>query len=357
MKRIALYTLGALLSFATLSHAEENEGVVDIFSIADAKEESFEKEFSFSEDIKILPPEEAVQVSANVVEQTDHFLKNTKAPSIILEQIPTEKKAVPEQIRKAAFSKDFEKVKVESENNESLAIQVEKEMLENEPLAKDAAKSAGSLNAVEISLAQVFKGAPIIYSLLLALSIAAFGIWIYTLLTIRSTENLPEQLYKDLTVKLMSNHFTEALHLCQKEEHFFCKMVAAGILSRKQGLGIMMEMMKAEGKRSTVGFWQRLNLLNDIALIAPMLGLLGTVMGMFYAFYDLHRSAESISILFDGLGISVGTTIAGIMVAIIAMIFHSTAKYRLVKALSNLENEAQHISSYIETKGPSYIEG
>src|SRR5208283_4095219 len=108
------------------------------------------------------------------------------------------------------------------------------------------------------------------------------------------------------------------------------------------------ESMRAEAKRSTVGFWQKIGLLSDIAVIAPMLGLLGTVLGMFYAFYDVNRSIESISTLFDGLGISVGTTVAGLIVAILALILQSTAKYRLVRSLSRVETDAHHVASLID---------
>jgi biopolymer transport protein ExbB len=81
-----------------------------------------------------------------------------------------------------------------------------------------------------------------------------------------------------------------------------------------------------------------------------MLGLLGTVLGMFYAFYDVNRSIESISTLFDGLGISVGTTVAGLVVAILALILHSTAKYRLVRTLAQVENEAHHVAALIDDR-------
>jgi biopolymer transport protein ExbB len=114
----------------------------------------------------------------------------------------------------------------------------------------------------------------------------------------------------------------------------------------------MLETMKTEGKRATITFWQRLSLLNDIALIAPMVGLLGTVLGMFYAFYDLNRSMESFSILFDGLGISVGTTVAGMIVAILALMLQSIAKYRLVRVLVRIENEAQSFATLIDNKTP-----
>jgi len=81
-----------------------------------------------------------------------------------------------------------------------------------------------------------------------------------------------------------------------------------------------------------------------------MLGLLGTVLGMFYAFYDINRSIESVSTLFDGLGISVGTTVAGLIVAIVALILQSLAKFRIVKALATVENEAQSMATLIDDR-------
>ena len=72
---------------------------------------------------------------------------------------------------------------------------------------------------------------------------------------------------------------------------------------------------------------------------------------MFYSFYDVNRSIESINALFDGLGIAVGTTVMGLIVAILAMIFYTTLKYRLVRTLSLVENEAVFISTLMNTKG------
>jgi hypothetical protein len=111
---------------------------------------------------------------------------------------------------------------------------------------------------------------------------------------------------------------------------------------------LMLELMKAEGRRLSIAYWQKINILNDIAIIAPMLGLLGTVLGMFYAFYDLNRSAESISALFDGLGISVGTTVGGLVVAIMALMFHALTKYRLTKQLIYVEAEAEALAIAID---------
>ena len=219
----------------------------------------------------------------------------------------------------------------------------------------DELKKELSASPVEINLKQVFASAPFIYGFLLLLSIASITIWLYCMLTISSSVFLPNSLLKDLKSKLMSNQFSEAMDLCTNESHFFCKILSSGILARKHGLNAMVETMKSEGKRSTIAFWQRLNLLNDIAIIAPMLGLLGTVTGMFYAFYDLNRSIESISMFFDGFGVSVGTTVAGLIVAILSMVLHSVAKFRLVKMLTLVENEMHTFASLIDTRAPNYL--
>lgn len=257
-----------------------------------------------------------------------------------------------------------EVIPVKEIKNESIAFQVDKALAENEkmvitvanPIEVAKKETAKSIQAIEINLREVFAGAPIIYSILFFLSSVSVCVWLYSMLTIRPVEFLPPKLVKEIRTKLISNQFDEALDLCVKEKHFFCKMLASGILARKHGLTVMIDTMKAEGKRSTVTFWQRIGILNEIAIIAPMLGLLGTVLGMFYAFYDLNRSMESVSLLFDGLGVSVGTTVAGLIVAIVAMVLYALAKYRLVRILASVETEAQTFASLIDARGPNYPE-
>lgn len=253
---------------------------------------------------------------------------------------------------------------VKESQRESIAVQVDNAIAQSEkmivgvtnPLELAREETAKSVQTIEINLREVFAGAPIIYTILFLLSSVSLCIWLYSMLTIRPVEFLPPKLIKEIRAKLISNQYNEALDLCVKEKHFFCKMLASGILARKHGLNVMIDTMKAEGKRTTVTFWQRIGILNEIAIIAPMLGLLGTVLGMFYAFYDLNRSMESVSLLFDGLGISVGTTVAGLIVAILAMMLYAIAKYRLVRILANVETEAQVFATLIDACDSHYAE-
>ncbi|MBF8263827.1 MAG: putative biopolymer transport protein exbB [Parachlamydiales bacterium] len=198
-------------------------------------------------------------------------------------------------------------------------------------------------------LKKVYGSSPVIYSLLLIMSTSALAVWLYTQTTFRAKEIMPEGFLMQLRNHLDEKRFDDAHRLCQQQPNLLASIVSVGLTTRKLGAQVMTDAMKSEGKRVAATFWQRLSILNDIAIIAPMLGLLGTVIGMFYAFYDVNRSVDSINAVFDGLGISVGTTVVGLVVAILSMILATTLKYRLIQNFSVVETEALALSVRIET--------
>jgi biopolymer transport protein ExbB len=218
------------------------------------------------------------------------------------------------------------------------------------PKIEQAASTTPKLRTFDLK--KVFSSSPIIYSLLLLMSTSAVSLWLYTQATFRPKELMPQNFIDELRLHLENEKFDEARTLCRANPNLLASIVDVGLSTRKLGPQVMIDSMKAEGKRVAARYWQRLAVLNDIAIIAPMLGLLGTVIGMFYAFYDVNRSIESINAVFDGLGISVGTTVIGLVVAILSMILATTLKYRLLKNFSLVENEALALSVRIETTQP-----
>ena len=201
-----------------------------------------------------------------------------------------------------------------------------------------------------LDLKEIFFASPVIYSILITLSVVAFTIWLYCLFTFRLRKNLNQKTIKSVKNYLTKKDFSKALTYCKNQESLFSRIVASGITARTHGPQYITDTMKSAGMRHTTKFWQRIALLNDIVVVAPMLGLLGTVVGMFYAFYDINRSIDSIASLFDGLGIAIGTTVAGLVVALVAMIFHATLKYKLITMLNTVESEAVSMSSLIHPK-------
>ncbi|NGX63393.1 MAG: hypothetical protein KR126chlam6_00803 [Candidatus Anoxychlamydiales bacterium] len=201
-----------------------------------------------------------------------------------------------------------------------------------------------------LDVKEIFSASPVIYAVLIVLSIATVSIWMYCLFTFREKNNMNPQVTKDVKTYLLNKEFDKAINYCNCQGHLFASIISSALSVRSHGPQFVAQTMKSEGQRFTTKFWQKIGLLNDIVVIAPMLGLLGTVIGMFYAFYDINKSIDTMSSLFDGLGIAIGTTVAGLIVAIIAMIFHATLKYRLVKMLNAVENQAFGLSPLINAK-------
>lgn len=204
-----------------------------------------------------------------------------------------------------------------------------------------------------LDLGKVFAGSPIIYLLLSALSLSSLAVWIYSLMTLRIDDMMPTTFLSEIRDLVTKRRYEAALSLCQQDNNFSSSIIASGISARKHGPQVMMEAMQSEGRRAGMTLWQRISFLNEVAVVAPMLGLLGTVIGLFFAFYDTSRTAESIALVFDGLGIAVGTTVAGLIVAIIAMIFYTTLKFRLVSLLNLVENEVQSLVTLVDLEQPA----
>ena len=321
MKKMAILTTCFLTIFATLAAEDQNSSLQPLNENA-------------TQELQVTSPELPATTAPEAPFSSKTVELSTESPTV--DSLPTQaakgiQNTSPAMIEQTSLDLEDDIAAIEKE---------EKEVAEE-------VKSSGII----IDLGQVFAGSPTIYIALLCLSVASIGISAYALLSLRTPELFPAEPLKEIREKLSAKNYEEALALCEQKPTILLQMLAAGIQSRKQGQTAMLDMMTSEGKRSSTKLWQKLSLLNDIAVIAPMIGLLGTVLGMFYAFYDLNRSMESISALFDGLGVSVGTTVGGLIVAILALMFHAMTKYRLTRQLAVVETEAHALAHLIDTKG------
>ncbi|MFQ5881966.1 MAG: MotA/TolQ/ExbB proton channel family protein [Candidatus Methylomirabilales bacterium] len=93
---------------------------------------------------------------------------------------------------------------------------------------------------------------------------------------------------------------------------------------RLKGKPDLEELAAIEGRKELKRLTVRLPLLNLIAGLAPLIGLLGTVMGMVKAFQKVATAQGAVnpSLLASGIWEALLTTVAGLMVAIPAFIFH-----------------------------------
>ena len=100
----------------------------------------------------------------------------------------------------------------------------------------------------------------------------------------------------------------------------------------------------AEGSRIAARAYASVDWLADIAAIAPLVGLLGTVLGMFQAFggiaSDVSAGAKPV-VLAQGVSQAIVTTIFGLVVAIPSLLAHAFFRRRAQRRIAEIEEQAQ----------------
>lgn len=119
------------------------------------------------------------------------------------------------------------------------------------------------------------------------------------------------------------------------------QVLAAGIGNAKRGREIMKEAMEESAAQVSHDMERYLTSLGVIASISPLLGLLGTVVGMIKVFTALMlEGAGNANVLAGGISQALITTAAGLSVAIPALMFHRFFLRRVDELMVTMEQEA-----------------
>jgi biopolymer transport protein ExbB len=113
------------------------------------------------------------------------------------------------------------------------------------------------------------------------------------------------------------------LNYCQTHDCPIARVVSDGIGKFHKGEETVEQAMEDAGAREVHKLRRNLRMLQGVAAVAPMLGLLGTVWGLIKAFERAYREGlGKPQVLAEGIYIALVTTLAGLMVAIPALIFY-----------------------------------
>ncbi|MGR9099423.1 MAG: MotA/TolQ/ExbB proton channel family protein [Gammaproteobacteria bacterium] len=118
-------------------------------------------------------------------------------------------------------------------------------------------------------------------------------------------------------------------------------VLAAGLANSGYGRDIMKDSIEEIGRQVTHELERFLNTLGTIASITPLLGLLGTVVGMIkvFAAITMHGIGDP-GVLAGGISEALITTAAGLTVAIPSLIFHRYFEGRVDELVLNMEEES-----------------
>ena len=119
------------------------------------------------------------------------------------------------------------------------------------------------------------------------------------------------------------------------------RILATGLINRNHDRIIMKESIEEVGRHVVHELERFLTTLGTIAAITPLLGLLGTVIGMIQVFNVITtEGVGDPSILAQGISVALITTAAGLTIAIPSLMFHRYFHGKIEELVVNMEQEA-----------------
>jgi len=195
-------------------------------------------------------------------------------------------------------------------------------------------QGTGSLSVVDL----IIKGGWVMIPIVL-LSIIAVAIFVERYLTIKNADKVPEDFMHNIRDYVVNGNVPAARALCEKTDSPVARMIEKGIQRLGKPLTNIDVAIENVGKLELYKLEKRLPTLATISGAAPMIGFLGTVLGMIRAFFEISSAGNNIDpgMLAGGIYQAMITTAAGLIVGIIAFIGYNALVAMVEKVVHRME--------------------
>ncbi len=189
---------------------------------------------------------------------------------------------------------------------------------------------------------------------ILACSVAAMAIVCERLWTLNKRAVTPGSLGQQVQQMIASRELDPAKVVAIRESSPLGRILAAGLVNMKNGREIMKESIEEAGRHVVHDLERYLNTLGTIAAITPLLGLLGTVIGMIKVFAAITSfGVGDPTVLAGGISEALITTAAGLSVGIPSLMFYRYFRGRVNALTVNMEQEAIRLVEVIHGDRPA----
>lgn len=195
----------------------------------------------------------------------------------------------------------------------------------------------------------------LILLVLTALSITAAYLLFDQVMTLRRREVLPEGISDAVRQALLTGHPAEADAACRRTPSVLSVVLLSGLSEFEFGWREVEKAVEDSLAQQSARLMRRIEYLSVIGNIAPMVGLLGTVTGMIFAFQQVAatRGAAGAGDLAEGIYQALVTTVCGLVVAIPALAIYAVCRNRVDSLIAEVAYQSQHALAPIKRRPAS----
>lgn len=175
--------------------------------------------------------------------------------------------------------------------------------------------------------------------ILACLSLISVYIFVERYMVIRRNSKEDKNFMNSIREYVLMGKLNAAKDLCARQNTPTSRMIEKGLIRIGKPLNDVNAAIENAGNLEVARLEKNITVLATIASTAPMLGFLGTVIGMIVAFYDMSMAGNNIDIqlLSSGIYQAMVTTVGGLVVGIIAYVLHNILVARIDRLVFSLE--------------------
>lgn len=182
-------------------------------------------------------------------------------------------------------------------------------------------------------------GGQIIIGILFVLLTVTIYIYFERFFSIKSASKIDKNFMDQIKDYISNGKIESADALCKRKDTPISRLIGKGISRIGKPLEDINTAIETAGKLEIYQLEKNVSMLATIAGSAPMIGFLGTVIGMIVAIHEIANAGGQIDIkmLSDGLYTAMTTTVAGLIVGIIAYVAYNHLVVRTDKVVYQME--------------------
>ncbi len=221
-------------------------------------------------------------------------------------------------------------------------------------MAASVALHAAEEEEIQLTVSKIIQDGGSLMYVLLGLSVLAVMLIIYYLMSFRKNVLMPQALLNALRD---ADGDVDALGEIEEGKNSPLGRIVASACSQYHEEAsyatpeLFQSALEEEGNRQSTRLWGQLQYLGDVATIAPMVGLLGTVWGMMISFTGLENDiANKADRLASGVATAMYTTFGGLIIGIGALAAYALFRGHLSNLIGSLEQECSRLAARVAAR-------